>query len=145
MSHKLPFWKKPLSELSLTEWESLCDGCGRCCLHKLEDEETGGVAYTSVACRYLNIDTCRCTQYSQRTKVMPGCIKIRPEILPDLTWMPATCAYRLLAEGKDLLPWHPLLSGNANSVHTNGASIRAFAIAEAALDDPDDLFAYVIS
>lgn len=145
MPSDLPFWKeKPLTELSQSEWESLCDGCGKCCLHKLENDKTAVISFTRVACRLLDLETCRCTQYAKRTVVVPDCIKVRPDIIQNLTWMPATCAYRLLANDQELPAWHPLVSGNSESVHESGTSIRSFAISGEGLTD-DDLFSFIIS
>jgi uncharacterized protein len=126
-----PFWRtKSLAEMSRTEWESLCDGCGRCCLLKLEDDESGEVAYTDVACRLLDLDTCRCTRYGARRELVPDCVVLGPERLGDLGWMPSTCAYRLLWEGKDLPWWHPLVSGSRRTVHAAGISVRHRVLSE---------------
>lgn len=113
-----------------SEWESLCDGCGKCCLHKLQFEDTGELAYTNVACRLLDLNTCRCRRYAQRQRYVPDCVRLDPQNVGELDWMPSTCAYRLLAEGKDLPSWHPLVSGDPQSVHDAGISIRGRAIAE---------------
>jgi uncharacterized cysteine cluster protein YcgN (CxxCxxCC family) len=127
----LPFWKaKPLDALSKAEWESLCDGCAKCCLHKLEDTDTGEIAQTNVACRLLDIGSCRCANYPQRSRYVPDCVILTPKNVGALKWMPKTCAYRLLAEGKDLFPWHPLVSGDPESVHRAGISVRGRAISE---------------
>jgi len=127
----LPFWKqKSLTELSRQEWESLCDGCARCCLIKFQDEESGEIFHTRVVCRLLDLHRCRCTEYTDRTELVPTCLVLSPELIPQLEWMPKTCAYRLLAEGKDLKSWHPLISGNAESVHRAKISVRNFAISE---------------
>lgn len=129
------FWKnKKLEELSVEEWEALCDGCGWCCLHKLEDIDTGEVFYTRVACRLLNLHRCRCTEYQRRTELVPTCLQLTPELIPKLTWLPETCAYRRLAEGKDLPEWHYLRSGNDYLVHRLGISIRKKAISERGVD-----------
>lgn len=120
-----PFWEfKALTEMTREEWESLCDGCARCCLVKLEDEDSGDVHYTNVVCDLLDQETCRCTQYQSRSKLVPECVVVTPDVLDQLHWMPSTCAYRLLWEGKPLPDWHPLLSGNADSVHLAGISVR---------------------
>ena len=127
----LPFWKrKSLRELSSDEWESLCDGCGKCCLHKLEDEDTGKVSYTEVACSLLDIGTCRCTNYSCRTLLIPDCVKLTATNLESIQWLPGTCAYKLIYEGKDLHWWHPLVSGDPKTVHQAGISVRSRAVAE---------------
>jgi uncharacterized cysteine cluster protein YcgN (CxxCxxCC family) len=109
------FWKeKPLEDLSVEEWESLCDGCAKCCLIKFEDEDTGRIYHTNVVCELLDIYHCRCTRYPERSVLVPTCLTLNPELIHELKWMPETCAYRLLAEGKDLTRWHPLLSGIPN-------------------------------
>ncbi len=127
----LPFWKaKPLDRLTPAEWESLCDGCGRCCLLKLEDEDTGRIVNTNVVCRLLDLRTCRCRKYAERQRLVPDCVLLTPQNIDKLKWMPATCAYRLLAEGKDLPSWHPLVSGTRDTVHDAGVSVRAWAVSE---------------
>ena len=124
------FWKtRKLNELSEDEWESLCDGCGKCCLHKLEDENTKEVIYTEVACSLLDIKRCRCTNYKLRLSLVPDCLKLTPESVSETNWLPSTCAYRLINEGKDLYWWHPLISGEKNTVHMANISIRKQAIA----------------
>ncbi|MDA8049265.1 MAG: YcgN family cysteine cluster protein [Rhodospirillales bacterium] len=131
MTATLPFWKrKSLAEMSNAEWESLCDGCGRCCLHKLRDEETGALAFTNVACRLLDTKTCRCTDYTHRHREVPDCVRLTPEALAEIDWLPPSCAYRRLAEGRDLPPWHPLLTGDPGSVHRAGASVSERAVRE---------------
>jgi uncharacterized cysteine cluster protein YcgN (CxxCxxCC family) len=126
-----PFWKtKTLDELSPAEWESLCDGCGRCCLIKLEDEDTGDLVYTRVACRLLDIGTCRCASYDDRQAHVPDCVQLTLEGAYELPWLPDTCAYRLLARGEDLPWWHPLVAGEAEAVHDAGISVRSFAVGE---------------
>lgn len=136
-----PFWAvKRLDEMTAAEWESLCDGCGRCCLLKLEDADTGDVAYTDVACRLLDLERCRCTRYGARARLVPDCVVLGPERIGDLTWMPSTCAYRLLFEGKALPWWHPLVSGSPETVHEAGISVRHRVLGEAevAADDLED-------
>ncbi len=129
-----PFWKtKTLEEMTPAEWESLCDGCARCCLYKLDDED-GYIYTTRVVCRYLNLETCRCTAYDTRSVVMPTCVVLDAEKANTLGWLPPTCAYRLLAEGKGLPPWHPLVCGNAAEVQRQGVSIRDFAIPDDQVD-----------
>src|SRR5262245_11376849 len=130
-----PFWRrKKLAELTREEWESLCDGCGRCCLKKLEDEATGKVAYTDVACRLLDRHRCRCTAYATRTAAVPDCVTLDATTLRTITWLPTTCAYRLLAVNKPLESWHPLVSGDPNSVHSAGISVRGRTLAEQDVD-----------
>ena len=131
----LPFWKqKSFKEMTKAEWESLCDGCGQCCLHKLQDEETGEILYTAVVCRFLAMHACRCKVYEERSVRVPTCITLTPENISQINWMPKTCAYRLLAEGKDLPHWHPLVSGNPDSVHNAGISVRGRVISERGVD-----------
>ena len=120
------------------EWESLCDGCAKCCLHKLEDRDTGRILQTNVACRLLNLTSCRCSRYAERARFVPDCVKVTPDNAGALRWMPRTCAYRLLAEGRDLPDWHPLLTGDPDSVHRAGQSVRGRAITEFDADDLED-------
>jgi uncharacterized protein len=125
-----PFWKrKTLAEMSSAEWESLCDGCGRCCLNKLEDEDTGEIYFTDVGCRLLDGQSCRCCGYADRTSVVEDCMQLTPQNVGELTWLPPTCAYKLLAEGRDLYWWHPLVSGDPESVHAAGVSVRGRVVA----------------
>ena len=116
--------------MSRAEWESLCDGCAKCCLHKLEDEDTGEIVQTNVACRLLDMEECRCTKYTERRRLVPDCVVLNPSNVGNLSWMPQTCAYRLLAEGKDLFDWHPLVSKDPDSVHRAGISVRGRAVSE---------------
>ena len=126
------FWEhKTLAEVDDRQWEALCDGCGRCCLIKLEDADTGEIHYTDVVCRHLDMHACRCTCYAARTRVVPDCVQVRPNNLDELGWMPETCAYRLLHEGKPLPSWHPLITGDPGSVHAAGISVRGRCISEA--------------
>jgi uncharacterized cysteine cluster protein YcgN (CxxCxxCC family) len=126
-----PFWKrKSLEEMTRAEWESLCDGCARCCLIKLQDADTDVVSYTDVSCKLLDTDTCRCTKYTTRSKLVPDCITLNSENFRELSWMPSTCAYRLIAEGQDLYWWHPLVSGDPETVHLAGVSVRNRCIPE---------------
>jgi hypothetical protein len=120
-----PFWKtKSLEEMTVAEWESLCDGCARCCLVKLEDEDTGAIHFTDIGCTLLDAKTCRCRDYRRRSHRVPDCVRLTPGVVRTLGWLPVTCAYRLVSEGKDLPEWHPLVSGSPSSVHQSGASIR---------------------
>jgi uncharacterized cysteine cluster protein YcgN (CxxCxxCC family) len=126
-----PFWRrKSLSAMSGEEWESLCDGCAKCCLHKLQYDDTGEIDYTNVACRLLDTETCRCRKYAIRSMMVPDCVRLTPDIVNQLKWLPSTCAYRLVAEGKDLPSWHPLKTGDPDSVHRAGVSARGRAIRE---------------
>jgi uncharacterized cysteine cluster protein YcgN (CxxCxxCC family) len=119
----VPFWKtKTLAEMSPEEWESLCDGCAKCCLVKLEDEDTAEVIYTSLHCRLLDTKTCQCSDYPNRKQYVPDCIKLTAEKIPAYDWLPFTCAYRLIDEGKDLPDWHHLVCGDRNEVHRRGVS-----------------------
>ena len=128
---KMPnWWDKPITELSREEWEGLCDGCAKCCLHKLEDEESGEVYYTRVRCRHLDEQACRCTDYTNRSVLVPNCIQLRVEELEALHWLPSTCAYRLRAAGLPLPDWHPLVSGDPDSVHQAGVSVRGRSLSD---------------
>lgn len=131
------WWIKPLSKLDDREWEALCDGCARCCLNKLEDEDTGEILHTRAACRLLDIETCRCTRYADRQREVPTCMDLRQDF-QHFHWLPPTCAYRLRSEGRPLPNWHPLVTGCADSVHQAGISVRHFAISELMVDDLED-------
>lgn len=125
------FWRtKSLEQMTHDEWESLCDGCGRCCLNKLEDWDTGEIFFTDIACRLLDCSTCRCTDYDNRLSLVPDCIDLSPQLLEELTWLPPTCAYRLVHEGQDLFDWHHLKSGSRETVHTAGISVAGRAVTE---------------
>jgi len=133
-----PFWEaKPLSEMTTVEWESLCDGCGKCCLGMVDDPNGQGLRHTSVACRMLDPDTCRCSSYEDRHRFVPDCVRITPQKLPKLPWLPSTCAYRLLGEGAPLPAWHPLITRDPESVHAAGQSVRGRMISERDVDVAD--------
>ncbi|MBE0413650.1 MAG: YcgN family cysteine cluster protein [Yoonia sp.] len=133
------FWEtKPMDKLTRPEWEALCDGCGKCCLNKLEDEDTGDVALTNVACRLLDNATCLCCNYGRRQQYVPECITLTYANVTDhLYWLPQTCAYRLVYEGKPLFAWHPLISGDPESVHQAGVSLRGRTVPEFDVDQDD--------
>ena len=133
------FWEtKRLNQMTREEWEALCDGCGKCCMNKLEDEDTGEVALTRVACRLFDDTTCRCAQYDIRHQFVPECITLTARNLQGhLYWMPETCAYKLLNEGKPLYDWHPLISGDAQSVHDAGISMQSRTVPEFEVSDDD--------
>lgn len=135
-----PFWEtKTLSEMSADEWESLCDGCAKCCLIKLEDEDTGEIAQTRLHCRLLDAETCRCSDYLNRKTHVPDCVILTPKDVSELRWMPGSCSYRLIHEGKPLPDWHHLISGDRELVHKRGASIKGRTLSEDTLFDPDDV------
>ena len=120
-----PFWRvKPLEQMTKSEWESLCDGCGRCCLNKLEEEDTGRIFYTDVGCRLLDGEACRCRDYANRAALVVDCVQLTPQTVATICWLPPTCGYRLIHEGRDLYWWHPLVSGDPETVHTAGVSVR---------------------
>lgn len=138
-----PFWEtKTLEQMSPAEWEALCDGCGLCCLVRFEDEDTGEVVPTRVHCKLFDPKTCACSNYAEREQHVPDCIKLTPGNVAQLTWMPLSCAYRRLAEGRNLADWHPLVSGDPETVHTAGVSIRGQTVSELTLDEPEDALAY---
>lgn len=131
------FWELPLEALDRQEWEALCDGCGKCCLNKIEFADTGELAFTRVACKLLDGDTCRCSSYENRHQYVPECIVLDPEMLADISWwLPGTCAYRLRAEGKPLHDWHHLISGDPEAVHVAGQSVQGWTVNE--LDVPEE-------
>jgi len=134
-----PFWKrKTLSEMTVAEWESLCDGCGLCCLVRFEEEDTGHVVPTRVHCKLFDARVCACTDYAHRQDHVPDCVKLTPGNIEKLAWMPLSCAYRRLHEGRDLADWHPLISGDPESVHRAGVSVRGQTISESVLAEPED-------
>ncbi len=138
-----PFWEtKPLEAMTDAEWESLCDGCGRCCTHKLEDEDTGEVFPTSIACRLLDCQSCLCGDYPNRRRYVPDCLQMTPELARTAPWLPESCAYRRVAEGRGLAWWHHLVSGSRETVHEAGVSVRGRLTPEHAVD-PDDLEEYL--
>ena len=139
-----PFWKtKALKDMTPEEWESLCDGCARCCLIKFQDEDSGHVYHTNVVCEYLEIFHCRCTRYDERSVLVPTCLTLIPEMIGLLSWMPETCAYRLLAEGKELPGWHYLLCGDRSAVHKAGISVRGKVVSGKDVNE-EDLPDYVV-
>ncbi|QPH55801.1 YcgN family cysteine cluster protein [Pontivivens ytuae] len=143
MTLRPDFWTLPLDRLTKPEWEALCDGCGKCCLLKLEDEETGEIEWTSISCRLFDPSTCRCGNYAMRKMLVPGCVVLTPETLPEIAhWMPETCAYRRLSEGRTLPDWHPLLTGRAESVAEAGHSMGGRVTPEYEVDE-DDWFDHV--
>lgn len=143
MSDNRPFWKaKSLTEMTRDEWEALCDGCGRCCLNKLEDEDTGAFYHTRAACKLLDLETCRCADYANRHERVPDCVALTAENSGSLGWLPPTCAYRLLSEGKSLAWWHPLVSGTPETVEEAGISVKGEAYSEEGLT-VDDLVDHI--
>jgi len=123
------FWERyPLEELTAEEWEALCDGCGQCCLLKFQDDETGELAVLNVACELLDISSCRCSDYANRLERVPDCTQLTPARIEEFRWLPKSCAYRRVAEGRKLARWHPLLSGDPERVHRKGISVRSFAV-----------------
>lgn len=127
----MPFWTDTkLADMTEAQWESLCDGCGKCCLIRLEDEDTGNIHTTDVHCKLFDSGSCRCSNYAARKAQVPDCVKLTPETLSELTWLPMTCAYRLVQEGQPLFEWHPLVSGDPDSVHTAGMSVRDQTVPE---------------
>ena len=131
-----PFWRrKAMSEMTRAEWESLCDGCGRCCLNKLIDEDTNATVYTDVSCKLLDCTSCRCSDYAHRQAKVKDCVRLTPRNVRRLKWLPPTCGYRLVAEGRDLYWWHPLISGDPETVHQAGISARGKVIPEDQVED----------
>ena len=142
----IPFWRrKSLEEMTDSEWESLCDGCARCCLNKLEEEGSDRTFYTNVRCRLLNSKACRCRDYEHRLEQVDDCVRLTPESLKTITWLPPSCAYVLLAEGKDLYWWHPLVSGDPETVHTAGVSVRSHVLASEKNVPDEELEEHIVS
>ena len=138
-----PFWEtKRLEEMSASEWESLCDGCGLCCLVRFEDEDTGEIIPTRVHCRLFNPETCTCSDYANRKAQVPDCIKLTPGNIKALAWMPKSCGYRRVHEGRGLASWHPLVSGDPESVHRAGISVKGQTFSETELAEPEDALDY---
>jgi hypothetical protein len=136
---KEPFWKTvPMSRMTPQQWESLCDGCGRCCLNKLRDADTDEIMFTSLACKQLDLRSCRCKDYANRKAIVPDCVQLSSRNIRRIDWLPETCGYRLVAEGKDLAWWHPLVSGDPTTVHKAGISVRRRAISESKSRDAED-------
>lgn len=144
MNQSAPWWiNKTLAELDEHQWEALCDGCGLCCLAKLEDEDSGEIVFTRVACQLLDRDSCRCRDYGNRLQKVADCLRLTADNVGDIDWLPPTCAYRLRHEGKALPPWHPLISGSKESVHEAGVSVRGRVISENDVH-PDGLDEYIV-
>lgn len=134
-----PFWKTtPLSKMTPAQWESLCDGCGKCCLVKLRDADTNEVLFTNIACKQLDLRSCRCKDYENRKKLVPDCVQLSPRNLGRIDWLPETCGYKLVHRGEDLPWWHPLVSGDPKTVHQAGISMRRRAIPETKAGEPED-------
>ena len=129
------FWERPLETLDRAQWEALCDGCGKCCLHKVEDEDTGRIYPTNVACRLLDRDTALCSNYRHRRALVPDCLRLTPAKLRTIAWLPTTCAYKLREAGKPLPDWHYLVSGDREALHRAGMSVRGKTISEALAGD----------
>lgn len=135
----MKFWEiKSLTEMSTEEWESLCDNCGKCCLIKLEDEDSGEIVFTSAVCDLIDLDSCRCSRYSERCTLVPECIDLKQHDFAEYNWLPSTCAYRLLTDGNPLPDWHPLITGTPESVKDAGVSISSYAIKESQVEDFED-------
>lgn len=133
-----PFWKrKTLEEMTRKEWESLCDGCGKCCLNKLEDWDTGEIYWTNIGCELLDCESCQCSDYENRQEIVSDCIQLTPEKIKTIGWLPPTCAYRLVNEGKDLFWWHPLVSGDAETVHKAGISVKGRVVEDNGIEPED--------
>src|SRR5690242_17519131 len=145
LDDETPFWRrKKLSQMTRAEWESLCDGCGRCCLNKLEDIDTGETHFTNVGCKLLDSETCRCKDYKNRQQHVRDCVRLTPRGVKRIVWLPPTCAYKLLAEGKDLYWWHHLISGDKETVHQAGISVRGRVAASEEDVSDDDLVNWIV-
>lgn len=141
----LPFWKtKNMAEMSPNEWESLCDGCGKCCCIRLEDEDTAQIYITDVACKLFNPETCRCGDYVNRSQKVPDCVTLTPDNVANLKWMPQTCAYRLISEGKDLPEYHHLVSGSRQTIHDVGMSVQDAVTSEVLVSEEEQITRIVI-
>ena len=142
----IPFWKaKSLTAMTKAEWESLCDGCGKCCLSKLEDDDTGEIYFTTVGCRLFDEGACRCTNYVDRFEHVSDCVQLTPENVTTIKWLPSTCAYRLVGEGRDLFDWHHLICGDKQEVHRQGVSVRGKVTAlETDLATPEDFLDHMV-
>lgn len=135
-----PFWKTtPLHKMDRDQWESLCDGCGKCCLLKLEDEDTGDIAYTRIHCKLFNSDTCQCSDYANRKSIVEDCVKLTPAGLEEINWMPESCAYRRIRDGKNLPDWHHLVCGDRERIHAEGQSIKGRTVSEETVFDEDQI------
>jgi len=133
-----PFWKtKAMKDMSKDEWESLCDGCGKCCCLRMEDEDTGAIYVTDIRCKLLDTCTARCSDYENRFGPVPDCVQLTPRKVKKLKWIPMTCAYRLVAEGKDLFDWHHLVSGSRETIHDAGMSVRGATKCETSVEEDD--------
>ena len=140
MPRQKPFWKtKTLEEMFPEEWESLCDGCGKCCIVKLEDEDTGALAYTRLHCKLLDGSTCQCSDYTNRRQHVPDCVQLTPVIVEQVDWLPRTCAYRLIDEGKPLPQWHHLVCGDRERIHELGHSVRGQTVSEDTVFEEDEI------
>ena len=140
-----PFWmRKTLAEMTAEEWESLCDGCGKCCLNKLRCDDTEAVFFTDVTCQLLDSHSCRCRNYPARREHVPDCVQLSPDRVAEIDWLPESCAYRRLADGRGLAWWHPLVSGDPETVHAAGVSVRGRTVSETEVPDYD-LLAHIVS
>lgn len=134
-----PFWKTtPLSKMTPSQWESLCDGCGKCCLVKLRDADTNEILFTNIACKQLDLRSCRCKDYEHRKEIVPDCVQLSPRNLGRIDWLPETCAYKLVHRGDDLPWWHPLVSGTQKTVHQAGISVKRRIVSETRAGEPED-------